>query len=162
MFIGGAIGVTVGPQDVRAADMMLGVGAIALVPAIGWFLFQREWRAEPDVWATRQHNPRGGMLGEVVRATGHALGIAAFNCWALFLQPPAVGLFTIQPASRRYLLALLFLRARLPFRLGRFVRWAYGAGLLRAAGPAYQFRHQELHEWLIMSYYAGEYVTPPR
>ncbi|MFF2718245.1 hypothetical protein [Streptomyces sp. NPDC058011] len=147
--------------------MVLGVGAIALVPAIGWFLL-----------------PAG-----MARATGHALGIAAFNCWALFLQPPAVGLFTItpaslavtgaaltaplallgMPASRRYLLALLFLRGRLPFRLGRFVRWAYGAGLLRAAGPTYQFRHQELHEWLIMSYYEGgpeaiarAYVSPPR
>ncbi|MFE7482177.1 NACHT domain-containing protein [Streptomyces sp. NPDC057552] len=182
VFIGGAIGVVLGPQDVRAADMMLGIGAIALVPAVAWFVIQRNSRAEPDPWVTRQHSPRGGMLGEVVRATQHAMLIAAFNCWTLALQPPAVDLFTItptslvvtgialtvplallgMPASRRYLLALFFLRGRLPFRLGRFVRWAYGAGLLRAAGPAYQFRHQELHEWLILSYYAGENVTPPR
>lgn len=182
VFLGGSIGVVLGPLDVRATDVMLGVGAIALVPAISWFVFQRARRAEPDVWATRQHSPRGGMFGEVVRATGASLGIAAVNCWALTLEPPAVDLFTVtptslavtgaaltvplallgMPASRRYLLALLFLRGRLPFRLGRFVRWAHGAGLLRAAGPAYQFRHQELHEWLIMSYYAGEYVTPPR
>ncbi|MFF9819278.1 NACHT domain-containing protein [Streptomyces sp. NPDC014006] len=36
----------------------------------------------------------------------------------------------------------------LPFRLGTFLDWATDLGLLRLAGPAYQFRHRELQEWL--------------
>ncbi|MFJ1594328.1 NACHT domain-containing protein [Kitasatospora albolonga] len=176
------LGLGVGWADIPAGELMLGIGAIAVVPTVIWFRAQRIERPEPNPWLTRRHSPRGGLLGEVVRATGRATVVAAIGCWTLALQPPAVDLFTItptslavtgialtvplallrMPASRRYLLALLFLRGRLPFRLGRFVRWAYGAGLLRAAGPAYRFRHQELHEWLIMAYYAGEDVTPPR
>ncbi|MYV43736.1 hypothetical protein GT030_33980 [Streptomyces sp. SID1328] len=36
----------------------------------------------------------------------------------------------------------------LPFRLGTFLDWATDLGLLRLAGPAYQFRHRELQDWL--------------
>lgn len=32
--------------------------------------------------------------------------------------------------------------------VGRFLEWAYDAGLLRVSGPAYQFRHRELQLWL--------------
>ncbi|CAL9366237.1 hypothetical protein SUDANB106_00769 [Streptomyces sp. enrichment culture] len=39
-------------------------------------------------------------------------------------------------------------RHRLPWRLGRFLHWCYGAGLLRLAGTAYQFRHRELQDHL--------------
>ena len=39
-------------------------------------------------------------------------------------------------------------RRVLPFRLGAFLDWATDLGLLRLAGPAYQFRHRELQEWL--------------
>jgi len=39
-------------------------------------------------------------------------------------------------------------RSRLPVRLGRFLDWACAAGLLRQSGAVYQFRHQELQEWL--------------
>ncbi|MDT0493193.1 NACHT domain-containing protein [Streptomyces griseus] len=176
------LGLGVGQVDIPAGELMLAIGVIAVVPTAIWFRAQRMEGAEPNPWLTRRHSPRGGLLGELVRATGRAAVVAAIGCWMLALKPPDFDLFDVTPTSlavsgasiavthallnmpmsRRYLLALLFLRGRLPFRLGRFVRWAYGAGLLRAAGPAYQFRHQELHEWLIMSYYAGEYVTPPR
>ncbi|MEU0932452.1 NACHT domain-containing protein [Embleya sp. NPDC005971] len=33
-------------------------------------------------------------------------------------------------------------------RLGAFLHWSYGAGLLRISGIAYQFRHRELQNWL--------------
>jgi hypothetical protein len=37
---------------------------------------------------------------------------------------------------------------RLPLRFGRFLNWAYQAGILRVAGNAYQFRHIELRDWI--------------
>ncbi|MEU7942511.1 hypothetical protein [Microbispora bryophytorum] len=36
----------------------------------------------------------------------------------------------------------------LPWRLGRFLHWAYSVGLTRIAGIAYQFRHRELQDYL--------------
>ncbi|MCW7942729.1 hypothetical protein AAW14_11945 [Streptomyces hygroscopicus] len=51
-------------------------------------------------------------------------------------------------AGRRYLAFLCCSRGRLPWRLGAFLHWAYGAGLLRISGVAYQFRHRELQDWL--------------
>ncbi|WP_406432946.1 hypothetical protein [Streptomyces sp. NBC_01589] len=50
--------------------------------------------------------------------------------------------------ARRYGAFLLGSRGRLPFRLARFLDWAVTAGLLRYSGPAYQFRHRELQQWL--------------
>ncbi|MFF0775892.1 NACHT domain-containing protein [Nonomuraea wenchangensis] len=40
------------------------------------------------------------------------------------------------------------LNGRLPLRFRSFCNWACEVGLLRASGAAYQFRHQELQEWL--------------
>ncbi|MFH9425579.1 NACHT domain-containing protein [Streptomyces sp. NPDC017529] len=51
-------------------------------------------------------------------------------------------------AARRYGVFLLCSRGKLPFRLGPFLDWAVTAGLLRYNGPAYQFRHRELQDWL--------------
>jgi NACHT domain len=39
-------------------------------------------------------------------------------------------------------------RSWLPWRLGRFLYWCYGAGLVRVAGIGYQFRHRELQDYL--------------
>ncbi|MCA6091023.1 hypothetical protein LE181_02400 [Streptomyces sp. SCA3-4] len=50
--------------------------------------------------------------------------------------------------GRRYLVFLLCLRGRLPYRLGRFLQWAHEGGLLRASGGAYQFRHREFQRWV--------------
>lgn len=52
---------------------------------------------------------------------------------------------------RRYLAIRLCARhrsVRLPWPLGRHMAWAHEAGILRVAGNAYQFRHQELQDWL--------------
>jgi hypothetical protein len=53
-------------------------------------------------------------------------------------------------AVRRYLVFVCLARydKLLPLRLGLFLDWALEAGLLRLAGPAYQFRHRELQQWL--------------
>ena len=48
----------------------------------------------------------------------------------------------------RYAVILALSRRTLPARLGRFLRHAEAAGLLRIEGMAYQFRHRELQEWL--------------
>jgi hypothetical protein len=59
-----------------------------------------------------------------------------------------------------YTLARLWLAARgdLPWRPMRFLRSAYTAGVLRQAGPAYQFRHDRLRIYL-----AGDAApVPPR
>ncbi|MFD5065131.1 hypothetical protein [Streptomyces sp. NPDC058394] len=76
---------------------------------------------------------------------GLLLGLAAGLTFAL-----ATGLmFELGPnAARRYLVFLLCSRKRLPFRLARFLDWACTAGLMRYSGPAYQFRHRELQQWL--------------
>lgn len=61
---------------------------------------------------------------------------------------PALG-----AAGTRYVVLLLCTRGWwsdrvLPWRLGRFLDWCCGAGLMRTAGTAYQFRHRELQEFL--------------
>jgi hypothetical protein len=50
----------------------------------------------------------------------------------------------------RYILALRTLSrdGRLPNRLGRFLDWAYSAGMIRMSGAAIQFRHLELQNYL--------------
>jgi hypothetical protein len=58
------------------------------------------------------------------------------------------GLTVAEAPWRRYLALLLCTRGRLPWRLGQFLDWAYDAGLMRVSGIAYQFRHQELQNWL--------------
>ncbi|MGI5457847.1 NACHT domain-containing protein [Streptomyces sp. CA-249302] len=70
---------------------------------------------------------------------GVVLGLSAGLAAAL-----GVGL----ASARRYTVFLLCSRSWLPFRLARFLDWAVNAGLLRYSGPAYQFRHRELQQWL--------------
>lgn len=59
-----------------------------------------------------------------------------------------VGLTVASAPWRRYLSLLICTRGRLPWRLGEFLDWADGAAILRTSGIAYQFRHQELQQWL--------------
>ncbi|MCF1597749.1 NACHT domain-containing protein [Streptomyces muensis] len=58
----------------------------------------------------------------------------------------------LAPTGLWYLSLLLrtrsWTRRPLPWRLGRFLRWCYHAGLVRVAGTAYQFRHRELQDHL--------------
>ncbi|MFB8382109.1 NACHT domain-containing protein [Streptomyces rubiginosohelvolus] len=187
--VGGATGTFAASMDVPIVAIMTDIGAVSLIPSTVWFVFHRAWGAEPDPWGTRRRTPQGGILAEVIRATAAAALFTVAVCWPLFLLPGAVPFLDVTPTAlvvtgaailvptavlqmptpRRYLHALLLLQPLVPFRLGRFLKWAYGAGLLRTEGPAYQFRHRELYEWLILSYYERGpeavprgYVTPPR
>lgn len=54
-------------------------------------------------------------------------------------------------ATLRYLSFLICARKILPWRLGAFLYWSYGAGLLRVAGIAYQFRHRELQDYMAIN-----------
>ncbi len=52
-------------------------------------------------------------------------------------------------AGLRYLLLVLCMTRRLPWKLARFLHWCYtDTGLIRIAGIAYQFRHRELQDYL--------------
>ncbi|MER0240861.1 NACHT domain-containing protein [Streptomyces sp. HSW2009] len=82
--------------------------------------------------------------------SGHSEGPGAdFSFSAGPLVGAAVGLVNgFAVAARRYGLFLLLSHGKLPFRLAHFLDWAVTAGLLRYNGPAYQFRHRELQQWL--------------
>ncbi|QUF07166.1 hypothetical protein KCV87_14655 [Actinosynnema pretiosum subsp. pretiosum] len=63
------------------------------------------------------------------------------------------GPFPFGGVGVRYMALLLCTRGwfgtpALPWRLGRFLRWCYQAGLIRQAGMGYQFRHRELQDHL--------------
>jgi hypothetical protein len=80
---------------------------------------------------------------------------AAVTPWAfvrpqLALAAAVVVWFCGTRAWLRYGLAVADYRLHglLPLRLGRFLVWAHGAGLVRVAGIAYQFRHAEFQHWL--------------
>ncbi|MFD9243113.1 hypothetical protein ACFV0D_14510 [Streptomyces sp. NPDC059556] len=75
--------------------------------------------------------------------TGTTRGIAFGIVLGLVL-----GLALGADASRWYLVFLALPRGRLPFRLGRFLDWAVGAGLLRRSGAGFQYRHREFQHWL--------------
>jgi NACHT domain len=92
----------------------------------------------------------GGFVFGFVFGLGLAFGLTVGLTGGL-----AVGLafgLTGGLAGLRYVAFLLctrrWNRRPLPWRLGRFLDWCYDAGLIRVAGIAYQFRHQELQNYL--------------
>jgi hypothetical protein len=67
--------------------------------------------------------------------------------------------FDLTGASSTYLIvvSVLSLRGRVPRRLMRFLGDIHRVGLLRRAGPAYQFRHAKLQDRLAQTYRARHY-----
>lgn len=72
----------------------------------------------------------------------------AFDALTFGLMAAALRWVVDFGGGRRYLVFLLCLRGRLPYRLGRFLRWSHEGGLLRTSGGAYQFRHREFQRWV--------------
>jgi hypothetical protein len=130
----GAGGAAEGPRDLLRADRRtgqaagltagLGIGVAAAVAGavgVGFFSY--------------------GTIGSAVLMGA----ILAVVCGTVFAFS---GGLLWAAAWRRYAAFLTCTRGRLPWRLGRFLDWAYDAGLLRISGTAYQFRHLELQDHL--------------
>jgi hypothetical protein len=87
-------------------------------------------------------------------ALGFGFGVAFGFTSAIVFGPPfetlglMFGLCAFTGAGRRYVVFRCCSRNRLPWHLGSFLHWSYGAGLLRISGIGYQFRHRELQDWL--------------
>ncbi|MFE0515052.1 NACHT domain-containing protein [Streptomyces sp. NPDC058964] len=121
-----------GPADLVRADLCAGllVGFTAgCAASLGLTI--------PNIIAYGQDQALFSDLLEVIIsaiASGTALAIVVSTVWA--------------GAWRRYIATVLCTRGRLPWRINRFLAWAYTAGILRMSGSAYQFRHRELQDHL--------------
>lgn len=89
-----------------------------------------------------------GTVGFVSGLVGLTAGITARLVDGILPRIPT-GIAAGFPATRRYLVFLFCSKNRLPIRLITFLDWACDSGLLRRAGPAYQFRHREIQRWLV-------------
>jgi hypothetical protein len=107
-------------------------------------------------------DPRDLLRGTVGSAVGSGLSLGVIS-WLLWSGLPGNGVGAgvaygttaavwVGAAAFRYLALLLctrrWSRHPLPWRLGRFLGWCYGAGLIRVAGIGYEFRHRELQDYL--------------
>jgi hypothetical protein len=103
----------------------------------------------------------------VAIAVGLACGLAAAVTFGL-AGGIAGGLIAAFPlgagawANYHVAVAVVARRGQGPWRLGAFLEWACEAGLLRASGLAYQFRHQQLQDWLTAGYTPRIALDRPR
>ncbi|WP_419999041.1 NACHT domain-containing protein [Streptomyces boninensis] len=113
--------------------------------------------ATPHPYAALRHDITAGLLAGAI--TGVAAFVIGWRASWLAAPPPmaallgltaflAAGPGFVSEAARRYLAMLLATRGQLPWRLRSFFIWAYDAGILRTTSTAYQFRHQQLQQWL--------------
>lgn len=88
--------------------------------------------------------------GEIIRAN---LPTALVGGLAGGLAVGLAGVLSFGLLGWRYITLLLCTRRWsshwLPWRLSSFLRWCYGAGLVRVAGIGYQFRHKEFQDYLV-------------
>jgi NACHT domain len=93
----------------------------------------------------------GGLTGGLLTALRLNARITVPGSIALALALGiASGVALGSRAWLRYAVALCLLapRGSVPWRLTGFMDWASDVGLLRLSGTAYQFRHEELKDWL--------------
>ncbi|MDT3399298.1 NACHT domain-containing protein [Streptomyces sp. B1866] len=136
-----AVGLVV---ELTGSPPVTGGGQVTAVPVDPRMLIRN------DLWVGSVLALAFGLAG------GLAVGLAGESVLLGFTAGLAVGLGlglygmfdqSGGAAARRYMVFLVCTRD-LPWRLGAFLHWAYGAGLLRVSGTAYQFRHRELQDWL--------------
>jgi hypothetical protein len=136
------------PGEIIRANLLAGVGnglmaglmaglVTVLVIAFGiGLLFNHSGDPLSQPGEIIRANLLTGLIGAL--AGGLAVGLAGVLAFGLL--------------SWRYITLLLCTRRWnshwLPWRLGSFLRWCYDAGLIRAAGIGYQFRHRELQDYL--------------
>lgn len=138
--VGLTFGLAVGLTSGLTGGLVVGLAAALTSGLANWFV----------------HGPADGLMFGLANGltgglaagltSGVAIGLAAGLMFGL-TSGLSAGL-----AGWRYLALLLCTRRwssqYLPWRLGRFLRWCYHAGLVRIAGTGYQFRHRELQEYL--------------
>ncbi|MFF0152240.1 NACHT domain-containing protein [Micromonospora sp. NPDC005203] len=164
--IGAAALIGLGGDNVE--DMV--IGGLLVTALAGIHIALGRWLgtpAEHDAAASPEALLRGDrttLLVAVGGAGASMAGVGAALAW--FMSTPAtvtIGiavvfmtlsavlvLFGSGAPWLPYTLARLWLmlRRRLPWRLTRFLKQAHAAGVLRQAGPAYQFRHDLLRGYL--------------
>ncbi|MEU2871625.1 NACHT domain-containing protein [Streptomyces olivoreticuli] len=159
VYYGIALGVAAWTVGIFSDSGWSAVGIGLVLGPMGWLMGEQE---RGDATPTDPRSPirndllSGLAVGQMTAAVG--LVINGFTGMSLaefgrLLGPGigiglAAGLYLGTGAGRRYLVFLCCSGARLPWRLGPFLHWAYQAGLLRISGLAYQFRHRELQDWL--------------
>ncbi|GAA4630811.1 NACHT domain-containing protein [Actinoallomurus vinaceus] len=102
--------------------------------------------------------PAFGIAGAVAQGfTGLIAAVEAGISFGVAGGVVFVATFGFTGAGPVYLVAVsvLYVRRRVPRRLMRFLDDAHRLGLLREAGPAFQFRHAKLQDRLAQLYDAG-------
>ncbi|MFE6225551.1 hypothetical protein [Streptomyces sp. NPDC057854] len=123
LLAGSVTGTAIAPDERRD-----GPRSVVRADAVTWVLFLGVLAAFFGLLGYTGAGPRGLLM---------ALGVLL-----------AFGPIVFQTLSFRYVVFLVLARGVLPWRLGRFLHACHRAGILRTAGAAYQFRHQELQDHL--------------
>ncbi|MFE1341568.1 trypsin-like peptidase domain-containing protein [Streptomyces sp. NPDC058733] len=156
--IGSAIGLGVGMAVMLAFGWTLGIAAGAIVAALfGWFM---EAKVGLDRTLSGNFNPKffwvldtlwaavfaglGALLFPLLLDYSWTTGLAFGGCFGFVL---GFGFFLVP--WLRYITAMTLARNELPWRLAAFLDWARKAGLMTISGVGFQFRHQELQEWIV-------------
>ncbi|WP_327745310.1 trypsin-like serine protease [Streptomyces europaeiscabiei] len=155
--IGSAIGLGLGMAVMLVFGWVPGVAAGVIVGTLfGWFM---EAKVGLDRTLSGNFNPEFfwalDVLGAAVFASigalvfplldySWAIGLAFGGCFGFVL---AFGFFLVP--WLRYITAMTLARKKLPWRLAAFLDWARKAGLMTISGVGFQFRHQELQEWIM-------------
>ncbi|MEW2360219.1 NACHT domain-containing protein [Spirillospora sp. NPDC029432] len=146
-----------------AAGLLLGLIKWAMTPAADDRPRDPPAALRRDLGATALVLGGIAVLGAVVGLVGVAIGVVMEAAGAGGDRPMVNGVLMSAvilgavagfvggsragTASMAYLAALAGLRGRLPWRLLAFLEDAHRLGLLRRAGPVYQFRHARLLEY---------------
>ncbi|GAB2874997.1 NACHT domain-containing protein [Streptomyces mayteni] len=162
--LAGALGNDYGRYAGLVAGLAAGAVSLFVAVSVGISVARRHGGGAPDE-PEEAPTPRTALRDDLVAGliAGLIAGAVAFVVtwrapWLDAPLPLAAGLGVsaalaagpgfVAETSRRYLAMLLLTRGQLPWRLSRFLDWAYDAGILRMAASTYQFRHNRLQQWL--------------
>ncbi|WP_148305702.1 hypothetical protein [Streptomyces collinus] len=153
--IGSAIGLGVGMAVMLAFGWAPGIAAGAVVAALfDWFMEAKvgldrtlSGNFNPEFfWAWTCSGPPRSPTWEPSCSHGWTTrvttGLAFGGCFVL-----GFGFFLVP--WLRYVTAMTLARKKLPWRLAAFLDWARKAGLMTISGVGFQFRHQDLQEWIV-------------
>jgi len=130
------------PREIIRANLFAGTGLVAALVTAFVVALMVALMLNPGEYSVTQP-------GQIIRANLFAgLGTGLVG----LLTGGLAGGLGFGLLGWRYITLLLCTRRWsshwLPWRLGSFLHWCSGAGLIRAAGIGYQFRHRELQDYL--------------